>query len=204
MTMNEEKAKAWIIATRPDVWGDACDECNEGSLANMVAEAMELGAKEALEKVYAITQRDPLPLGCGVGFGIIAGFVRSMIEGPDWVAAQALAAEEDLAQLPNDYFLSSHGPDLPIRRESLMEVDAYWSEGLPAGWSVWSHVTTMSEVWQARGREGNVAGPRRGDPCSAWADAKELATLPVKTTAGCPGCGLTMDAHGPDCPARRN
>lgn len=56
-----------------------------------------------------------------------------------------------------------------------MKVDTYWSVGLPDGWAVWSSVSTMSAVWQAMNREGNVVGPHRSDAGSAWADAHDLA-----------------------------
>lgn len=56
-----------------------------------------------------------------------------------------------------------------------MEVDTYWSIGLPDGWAIWSSVSTMSGVWRAMNREGDVAGPHRLDAGSAWADAHALA-----------------------------
>lgn len=56
-----------------------------------------------------------------------------------------------------------------------MELDTYWSTGLPDGWAVWSSVFTVSAVWQAMNREGDVVGPQRLDAGSAWADAHDLA-----------------------------
>ena len=45
-----------------------------------MAHEYQRGLRAGLEKVYAITQRDHIPEGCGVGFGIVAGFISSELE----------------------------------------------------------------------------------------------------------------------------
>ena len=54
------------------------------------------GRRDALEEIYAVTQRDNIPDGCGVGWGLIAGVISTKLEA---LGAQAPCSHDNARQL---------------------------------------------------------------------------------------------------------